>query len=251
MDLTLMKELAVEAGRIGMRYFGRVPRRFKADRSIVTEADLEIERFLVERIRSRYPKHGVLAEETSTNVDRSVDYVWAVDPVDGTQAFSCGLPTWAVSIGFLEQGNPTLGVIYLPVLDDLYWADRSGANLNERRLEAPAGGSLDENSYMAVPESIHHNYTYDWVGDLLSLGSVAVHCAFVARGSAVGTICRPFIWDLAAGVALMSPMGIRTRYRDGSEIDWTELYDGTRLRQAAVSALPAHWDEVARSFRRK
>lgn len=251
MDLVFMKELAVEAGRIGMRYFGRVSRRFKPDRTIVTEADLEIDHYLVERIRSRYPRHSVLAEETSTTIDKSSDYVWAIDPVDGTQAFSSHLPTWAISIGFLEQGIPTLGVVYLPVLEDLYWADPVAANLNEHRLEPLPVAPLDENSYMAVPESIHHSYSYEWQGDLLSMGSVAAHCVFVARGSAVGTICRPYIWDLAAGVAIMNPMGIRTCYRDGSDIDWKELYDGSRLRQAVIAAQSAHWEQIARSFRRK
>jgi myo-inositol-1(or 4)-monophosphatase len=251
MDLNFIKELAVEAGRIGMRHFGRVERRFKSDRTIVTEADIEIDRFVVERLRSRYPRHGVLAEETSQTLDGSADHVWAVDPIDGTQAFSAGLPTWAVSIGFLDHGVPTCGAIYLPVIGDLYWAGPGEAHLNERSLDPLRDEPLDENSYMAVPESIHHSYVYEWVGDLLSVGSVAAHCAYVARGSAVGTVCRPYIWDLAAGVAIMNAVGVQTLYRDGSAIDWTELYDGSRLRQAIIAARPSHWDAISRSFRRK
>jgi inositol-phosphate phosphatase/L-galactose 1-phosphate phosphatase/histidinol-phosphatase len=72
MDLSFMKELALEAGQIGMRHFGRVRRSFKKDLSIVTEADLEIEAFLIERVGSRYPKHGILAEEISTNISNKM-----------------------------------------------------------------------------------------------------------------------------------------------------------------------------------
>jgi fructose-1,6-bisphosphatase/inositol monophosphatase family enzyme len=67
MDLTFMKDVALEAGRIGMKHFGAVSRRYKKDRSIVTAADLEIEAFVLDRIRIRFPQHQILAEETAAN----------------------------------------------------------------------------------------------------------------------------------------------------------------------------------------
>lgn len=245
MDLVFMKELAMEAGRIGLKHFGCVTRRYKVDRSIVTAADLEIEAFLVERIASRFPNHSILAEETAARVKTTSENVWAVDPVDGTQAFASGFPFWAISIGFLSGGRPAKGVVYQPAIDELYHGDSNGVFLNGKRLDPISAASLDEDSYLMVPESFHNKYRYRWKGDCLSLGSVASHCCYVARGCAVGSISRAFIWDLAAGVALLEPLGVRTRYLDGSELDWTLLSNGDRLAQPCLSAHPGNWEELA------
>ena len=248
MDLAFMKELALEAGQLGMKYFGAVTRNYKKDRSIVTAADLEIEAFILERIRSRFPDHGILAEETAASALPLGRFMWAIDPVDGTQAFSFGFPFWAISVGFLEDAKPSMGVIYQPAIDELYYGDREGVYWNARQLGPFEERPLDEDSYLMVPESMHNKYKYNWRGDCLSLGSVAAHCCYMARGCAVGALCRAFIWDLAAGVALMEPLGIRTRYLDGKEVDWADLFSGRRFPQPCLSARPGHWDQLATSI---
>jgi myo-inositol-1(or 4)-monophosphatase len=251
MDLKLFEELAVAGGELALRYFGRVERQLKADRTIVTQADVEVEKLIADGIRTHFPQHAILGEETAASSGSSSDYVWAIDPIDGTQGFSFGFPSWAVSIGLLHDGRPAYGAVYLPVVGDLYLAEPGASYLNGKRLERTLERPIDEHSYVMVPESIHHSYTYDWVGDILSFGAVATHCCYVARGSAVGSVCRPCIWDLAAGAAIMEGVGIVTRYADASEIDWVELFDGSRFRQATIAARPGHWDHIARSFRRR
>jgi fructose-1,6-bisphosphatase/inositol monophosphatase family enzyme len=67
----------------------------------------------------------------------------------------------------------------------------------------------------------------------------------VARGCAAGTVSKPFIWDLAAGAAIMEPLGIRSLYLDGSEIDWPELFDGRRVPQSVLGARESHWRKLA------
>ncbi len=248
MDLPFMKELALEAGEIGLKHFGRVKKHYEKDRSIVTAADIEIEHLILERIRGRYPSHGIVAEETASSSAHSGPHMWAVDPVDGTQAFSFGFPFWAISIGFLENGAPTKGVVYQPAIDEMYSGDRGGVFLNGQPLGPAEELPLDEDSYLMVPESLHNKYKYSWKGDCLSLGSVAAHCAYVARGCAVGAISRAFIWDLAAGAALMEPLGIHSRYLDGREINWPELYGGKRLPAPCLSAKPGHWPSIAACF---
>lgn len=249
MDISFMKELALEAGQIGLRHFGHVLKTYKADRSIVTKADVEIESYLLERIRARYPRHGVLAEESVGQAIQLGRYMWVLDPIDGTQAFSFGFPFWAISIGFMEDGEPTKGVVYQPAIDDLYYCDGDSVYLNGRLLEGIGEQALDQDSYLMVPESMHNNYVFSWPGDCLSLGSVAAHCCYVARGCAVGVLSRAFIWDIAAGVALMEPLGIHSRYIDGSEVDWTALYDGRRLPQPCLGARPSHWPQIASCIR--
>ena len=87
-----------ECGAIALRSFRNVVGHRKADQSWVTEADVEIERVLVERITARYPDHGILGEEqTRQGIDR--EFLWALDPIDGTALFVAGLPTWGISAG--------------------------------------------------------------------------------------------------------------------------------------------------------
>ncbi len=241
-----MREIAYEAGQIGMRHFGRATKKYKSDRSIVTEADLEIERFLIDRVASRYPKHGIVAEETHANVRENDSYVWTIDPIDGTQAFASNLPFWSISIGFLVEGLPRMGVIYQPAIGDMYYGNGRSSYLNSRQLLPISEDPVDENSYLMVPESVHNNYEYSWKGDILSLGSVAAHCCYVACGSAVGVLSRAYIWDLVAGVALMEPLDIRCCYLDGGEIDWKSLYDGSRLPKPFLAARRSHWPAVAK-----
>jgi myo-inositol-1(or 4)-monophosphatase len=138
-----------------------------------------------------------------------------------------------------------MGVVYQPAIGDIYYGDPHGVFLNNRQLTPIEEEPLDENSYLMVPESIHNSYGYTWKGDFLSLGSVAAHCCYVARGCAVGILSRAYIWDLAAGVALMDPLGIHSRYLDGSEVKWTELYDGQRPPQPLLGARKSHWNELA------
>ena len=101
-----------EAGQIALNCFNQPQVDFKHDNSPVTQADRDIESLLVERIKKAYPDHGILAEEGTTI--RSADYVWALDPIDGTRAFSCGLPSWGIMVGRVERGRATVGVVDYP-----------------------------------------------------------------------------------------------------------------------------------------
>jgi myo-inositol-1(or 4)-monophosphatase len=245
MDLSLIRELALVAGAIGMKYFGHARKSYKPDRTIVTEADLEIEAFLLDSLRRRYPEHGFVAEESCADSTKDSPYTWAIDPVDGTHVFARGFPFWAVSIGLLKDGKPHLGVIFQPALNDLYAGEPGSVSLNGEPIGVTADTQFDEHAYLMVPESSHRRFRCDWEGGTLSLGSVAAHCAYVARGCAAGTISKPFIWDLAAGAAIMEPLGIISRYLDGTEIEWPELFDGRRVPQPVLGARESYWRKLA------
>ncbi|HED66897.1 MAG TPA: inositol monophosphatase [Planctomycetes bacterium] len=123
--LALVREAAVEAGELLLRYRGRLdPARTRsksARRDLQTEADLASERLLVERIRAAFPDHAIEAEE---EVRDALDERprWFLDPLDGTINFVHGLPFFAVSIGLFVAGEPTLAVVHLPVLDETFHA---------------------------------------------------------------------------------------------------------------------------------
>src|ERR671939_1486942 len=92
-DVVELRSWMQPCGAIALRSFRNVVGHRKADQSWVTEADLAIEQALVERITMRYPDHGILGEEqTRQGIDR--EFVWALDPLDGTAIFVAGLPTW-------------------------------------------------------------------------------------------------------------------------------------------------------------
>lgn len=110
--------LADEARRISMSYFRRaLAIDVKMDDSPVTVADREVERCLRARIAARFPSHGLLGEEHgSERLD--ADYLWVIDPLDGTRSFISGWPLWGTLVALLYRGEALLGLIDVPVLDE-------------------------------------------------------------------------------------------------------------------------------------
>lgn len=103
---------AAEAGAIALGHFNVVAARRKPDRSVVTAADEEIETLLRARIAAAFPEHGIVGEEQGRQ-DADREFVWALDPIDGTSAFVSGLPHWGISIGLL-QARPAGAGLLLP-----------------------------------------------------------------------------------------------------------------------------------------
>ncbi|MBL9138171.1 MAG: inositol monophosphatase [Verrucomicrobiales bacterium] len=120
-------ECAREAGEILTRYRGRIgePTIKESASSVVTEADLAAERRVVERILREYPAHGIIAEESGVQVG-SGEYVWVIDPLDGTSNFVAGLPWFGFQMGLLERGRVVASVMHLPVEGLTYWAELGG-----------------------------------------------------------------------------------------------------------------------------
>jgi myo-inositol-1(or 4)-monophosphatase len=94
----------------------------------VTEADVEAERAMRALIEAEHPDHGIVGEEFGVKPARS-RFSWSLDPVDGTRAFVCGLPSWTTLIALLEDGAPVLGIIDAPRMDELYVGETSGSRL--------------------------------------------------------------------------------------------------------------------------
>lgn len=102
----------------------------------VTEADIEAERAMRALIGAEYPEHGIVGEEFGTKPAHG-RYGWSLDPIDGTRAFVCGLPSWTTLIALLEDGAPVLGVIDAPRMDELYVGDADGSRLVAATGEVP------------------------------------------------------------------------------------------------------------------
>src|SRR3954465_14739755 len=132
-------ETARDAGRLLLEKFGRITTiTKKGDINLVTEADLASEALIIERIKSYYPKHAILAEEAGDavlTVDGEISWKWIIDPLDGTTNYAHGYPCFCVTIALAHEGRMEIGVVYDPIRDEMFAAERGrGASLNSRRI---------------------------------------------------------------------------------------------------------------------
>ena len=240
-DLDEMRSWSTEAGILARQYFNQARSWRKADNTWVTEADEAVERMLVERIATRYPDHGIIGEEqTRSGIDR--EFLWAIDPIDGTASFVNGLASWGISIGLLRDGIPYLGVIYLPILDDIYWCDSEGnAFWNEQRIHvAPYQTAWNNEDWLSIPSDAHRHFQIDFPGKTRSLGCSIASLAYVARGSAIGALLtRAAIWDIAAGLAILHAAGGRAIDLTGQPLHVGAMIDGSKMPVTCVFAEPA------------
>lgn len=211
-------QAAREAGRILVK---RLPAerevQVKGLRDIVTDADLAAEQIIMRTIRARFPDHTLLTEEGGESVGPA-PYVWVIDPLDGTTNYSRRLPIFSVSVGLLHRGQLTAGVVYDPLRDHLFAAERGrGATLNgtplrvsrfERVEQAVVGldwahaqGERDE--VVARLERVAPACR-----TLRGIGSAALALCYVAAGwldAYFHVALKP--WDMAAGLLLIQEAG--------------------------------------------
>jgi myo-inositol-1(or 4)-monophosphatase len=241
MELQQVRVWANEAGEIALHYYNAVEARRKADRSFVTAADEEIEQVLRARIGEAYPQHGIIGEEQGRQ-DVDAEYVWAIDPIDGTGSFVDGLPIWGISIGLLRRGQAVLGCFYLPALNEWYETDIEGPALfNGQAIEVARNELLDSESWICVPSNVHRRYAINYPGKVRSLGSMAAYLCYVARGTAVGALIgRPKLWDVAAGMAILQRAGGNAwLLHSKTPLNTGEMLKGKSAPEPVVAGSPA------------
>src|SRR5215813_8172549 len=132
-------EIARESGALVANYHQRrIPFETKGEFDLVTEADRASERLIVDRLRSHFPSHSIVAEEGGGH-DGSSGYRWYVDPLDGTTNFAHGYPVYNVTMGLEQDGKMLVGVVFDPTRNEMFSAERgAGAYLNNRRIRVSA-----------------------------------------------------------------------------------------------------------------
>jgi fructose-1,6-bisphosphatase/inositol monophosphatase family enzyme len=247
-ELDFAKSLAAEAGAIMREHFRTgVPYRDKGDGTPVTLADEAINDLVLERVAAQYPGDGVIGEERSRSAADSSGRVWVCDPIDGTLPFTLGVPTNLFSLALVEDGVPTVGVLYDPYLDRMYEAALGqGASVNGvplRVSETPLGEAilalpgaqfgLTDNAALAsdvIARGMRifsvSSVTYD--GALVAAGQIAA-CVFPATS----------VWDIAALKVLVEEAGGLVTDIDGN----SQRYDQP-IRGALMSNKRAHDDLV-------
>jgi len=221
---SLAERLARAAGAIQReRYETSFEIRTKsASIDLVTEVDHACEALIVDGIRERRPDDAILAEEGGGSDHPSAHWRWIIDPLDGTTNFAHGYPRFCVSIGVEHQGVATVGVVYDPLLDELFSAVRGGgARLNGRPLRVSAETRLDHamlstgfayDVHSSTDDNLDHFAVFaKTVQAIRRDGSAALNLCYVAAGRFDGfweLKLRP--WDVAAGILIVEEAGGRT-----------------------------------------
>jgi len=208
------KTLGRKAGALAHRGFGRTAATLKGRHDVLTAMDAEVERFIRRAIAERFPDDAVIGEEEG---GATSDRLWIVDPIDGTANYARGIPHYCVSIGYLERGVPTIGVIHDPCHDWLYAAERGrGAWRDDERLAVSPCDDLGAATVECGWSTRRPAQAYvDLVGRVLAAGgairragSGALGLADVATGRVEGYAeLHINAWDCAAGIVLVREAG--------------------------------------------
>ena len=216
--LDVCQEVAREAGTLLLHYYERrVDFELKGEFDLVTEADRASEKLVVERLRACYPQHAIVAEEGGRH-EGSSEYRWYVDPLDGTTNFAHGFPMFNVTLALERSGDLIAGVIYDPLRDEMFAAERGGgAFLNGRRIRVSrakrlqdclvATGFPSRKRHLNVNVHFYHQLAMATHG-VRRGGSAALDLAYVGCGRLDGFWefgLKP--WDMAAGTLLVSEAG--------------------------------------------
>ncbi len=242
LEVGAIRDWIAEAGNIALHYFGHAKTEWKDAYNPVTVADREIERMLTAQLRRAYPDHGILGEEYGADqLDR--DYLWSIDPIDGTRAYIDGLPSWCVTIALLHHRVPVFGVVYIPLYDDWTYTDGDDVICNGEVITDRLRPRWDMDSFLMWRSDGNLRYDLHFPR-ALSMSSSASHLAYTARGAAVATLSHDFyVWDVAAGVAFLLKQGGVVRKLDGQPLDFAA---GDLLKPVMGMYVAGHPDVVER-----
>ncbi|TCP61624.1 myo-inositol-1(or 4)-monophosphatase [Rhodovulum bhavnagarense] len=248
-DLDLLTAAARAAGHIAEKYWRRDPRIWEkpGHQGPVTEADLEIDRMLRDRLTKARPGYGWLSEETGDGPARlSATRVFIVDPIDGTRAFIGGERTFAHALAIAEHGEVTVAIVYLPMMGDLYHATPGGgAWLNGHRLYASGRDRLDGAAVLTARAALEPAH---WSGPPPHLkrslrASMAYRICLVAEGryDAMLTLRDSWDWDTAAGALIAREAGAIITDRHGHALRFNTERP---LSEGVIAAAPALHAEI-------
>ncbi|HYE10553.1 MAG TPA: inositol monophosphatase family protein [Patescibacteria group bacterium] len=224
--LDYAKQWAREAGALQLEYLNK---KIKYDTKstavdMVTEVDLLCEKLIISKIREVYPLHSIISEEAGKSNDEN-EYVWIIDPLDGTNNYFHGYPVFAVSIALHQGDEPLIGVVYVPYVNEMFYAAKEmGAYLNDEKITVSATDNL-RGALLAT------GFPYDKAEDLKNnnieiFSHIVPDIMGVRRsGSAAYDLCcaacgrldgywelKIKLWDMAAGELIMREAGGEVLY---------------------------------------
>lgn len=248
-DLRLLEDTVRAAGEIARKFYGGDYKRWnKEGGSPVTEADLAVNTFLMDRLTAARPNYGWLSEENTDDPARlSRARVFVIDPIDGTVAFLKSRPHFTICAAIVVEGRPCCGVVYNPISDELYSARvGAGAHRNGAAIHVGMRGRLEDCAMLGdrtqltqAPFPPMH---------VQNRNSVAYRVVLVADGSADASVSLTAKrdWDLAAADVILSEAGGRLTDVAGA----TLIYNGPVTKQSSlVAANPELHTEIVALLR--
>jgi len=220
--LEKLQQIAKEAGAIiKSGYLAKKEITHKGVVDLVTEYDLKCEAFIIEQLKEHFSDYTLIGEESWGGGEKSEKAIY-IDPIDGTTNFIHGIPHLAVSIGVYEKGIGLMGVVYNPILDEMFYAQKNGgAYLNGRALQVSSQKSLQQSligtgfPYAKVNKGAEYEWVMQNLGALLPnirdirrLGAAALDLCYLAQGKIDGFYevdLKP--WDVAAGMIILAEAG--------------------------------------------
>jgi histidinol-phosphatase len=230
----------------------------KADKSLVTQTDLFVEREIRQFLMSEYPDIEIMGEEFGSKIHERFTTGWVIDPIDGTRAFLYGVPLFSTLISYVENNEPIIGVISFPALNQIFYASKNGGcwlqNGDEKPVRIWAGAADNINLASAVVSTSGiHSTTFDSregtksyhlsrviksARDVVFINDCYQH-VMVAMGridAAIDTLMKP--WDIAALVPCMREAGVICANINGTD---TDLLNGGSLLTATSNSLLDEW----------
>jgi myo-inositol-1(or 4)-monophosphatase len=211
--LSLALALARDAGRHAVASAGKAHARWKGPGERVTDVDVAVQARMIREIMTWFPQDGVIAEEDFESAGVAREFVWVLDPLDGTNNYALGIPCFAVSVGILRSGAPGVGVIHDPNTGFTCWAVRGQGGFAGERTLAVRGEALSEASNISLRAPLDPGLeplVLEWLQryKLRAFGSVALHLAYAALG-AIDVVLdhRAALWDIVAGAAVLLEAG--------------------------------------------
>ena len=215
-ELKVAIEAAQEAGKILKEMFGKVSRELKADKTIVTKADLEADKAIRSIIEKHFPDHSILDEESPEKVGS--EFKWFIDPLDGTTNFSTYIPFFNTSIALFKGDEPIIGVVHSPFLGETFFAEiGNGAFLNNKKINVSETGKIEKSII-----GFCHGCDEKSINRIIKIfakmkrinpkfrqfGSAALELCYLACGR-IDAFLLPGLraWDVAAGFLIAKEAG--------------------------------------------
>lgn len=226
-DLSLLIDAARASGDIALKYYQSNAKTWEKDDGTgpVTEADLAVNAYLEDTLRTKRPDYGWLSEESQDSLARqSNESVFIIDPIDGTRSFIEGAKTWAHSIAIARDGEVTAAVVFLPVQDLLFTASLGGgAHLNNAAIMASSRSGISGAQVLATRPTMDAKH---WKAkgapnfERHHRPSLAYRLSLVAQGrfDAMLTLRASWEWDIAAGALIIAEAGGQISDRTGSAL---------------------------------
>lgn len=257
--LDILYEEIVESGRWAEEMQGKISRQYKTDGSILTEADLAISHRIISRIETLFPDCGIISEEESTEYKENAPFTFVLDPIDGTDVYSLGLPSFAVALGILDRYRKPVGAFIS--------APRFGIAEHSLNLRLDPGddmkingkcfelqGDKDHIKQITIGSKCQRELDFsEFRGKARTFGSTIIHLILPILIPDIQASCNQpcFIWDIASAHAVLLKYGMDISYADGREFTYDDdfvrnskplkgiFYAGTaKAREELAKSLP-------------